>query len=310
MSSSRLSIAPMMGYTDIYMLKLVNLIMSGVDLYTEMDVAQAFIRRSVLDVKKTHSINGRLVLQLGGSDPVLLGECASKAKLMGYDAVNLNVGCPSSRVVQGKIGVILMREPELVARCVESMAAEHFVSVKTRIGLDSDPDNLSELVAMVQAVGCDEVIVHARRAWLNGLDPKQNRTVPPLDYARVCELKLEFPSMFISLNGGISDSSVIDGYFNSIDGFMVGRLFYNNPRIVIGVAKRLGIEVSSFASAVVEYLSYIEAVGANKRYALRHIIPYFKGYPGAASDRSVINDLMNQEHLEKNKIISLAINSG
>lgn len=295
----------MMGYTDLHFLKLVDLLMPGVDLYTEMDVAQAFIRRDHYNVKEYHGINGRLILQLGGSDPDILSACAKKAKLMGYDAVNLNVGCPSSKVVKGKIGAILMRDPSLVARCVEAMANHHVVSVKTRLGLDDDPDNLSCFVRGVLAAGAGEVIIHARRAWLNGIDPKQNRNVPPLDYSRVCEIKLEFPEARIILNGGINSIEVAKPYIEKVDGFMLGRAFCSDPLFVVKFAQFLGLNSNNMKLALINYLEYVEAIGVRVSCALRHTIPYFKGFCGAAIARSRINSMMQSGVLNKELFLEL-----
>ena len=290
--SSRLAVAPMMGYTDIHFLKLINLYMPEVDLYTEMQVAQAFIRSHDINYKKKYGISGRLILQLGGSDSYLLAECAAKAKSLGYDAINLNVGCPSSRVVKGKIGAVLMRSPDLVAECVAEMSRHHQVSVKTRIGVDHYPDNLSLFTKLVVAAGARELIVHARRAWLKGLDPKQNRSVPPLDYLRVCKLKQEFPDVFISLNGGINSLALIDEYDGFVDGFMLGRYFYSNPLQVSVFADALGLRVNGLAGVFADYWSYAEASGSKSNRTLRHLMSFLKGFPGAASVRAELQKLM------------------
>ena len=282
----------MMGYTDIHFLKLVNLYMPEVDLYTEMSVAQAFIRSPDINYKQKYDISGRLILQLGGSDPCLLAECAAKAKNLGYDAVNLNVGCPSSRVVKGMIGAVLMRSPELVAECVAEMSQQHQVSVKTRIGVDDDPDNLSLFTNLVVAAGARELIVHARRAWLKGLDPKQNRNIPPLDYQRVCELKQEFSDVFISLNGGLNSLAAINHYNDLVDGFMLGRYFYSNPLQVAGFADALGLRVNGLAGVFADYWSYAEASGSKSNRTLRHLMAFIKGFPGAVAVRAELQKIM------------------
>ncbi len=301
----------MMGYTDIHFLKLINLLLPGVELYTEMIVAQAFIRMPLVNVKQRAGIVGKLILQLGGSDPELLADCAAKAKLMGYDAVNLNVGCPSSKVVKGRIGAVLMRSPDLVSDCVAAMVRQHATSVKTRIGVDDAVDNLSYFAAQVLAAGCCEIIVHARRAWLNGLDTKQNRTVPPLNYERVCQLKREFPQAVILLNGGLSSEASIKEHIGLVDGFMLGRIFYSDPILVASMAKAIGFKANSFAYVLVKYVEYIEGAGEpSLTRTLRHLSSCFKGFPGSRGVRSQIQSMMQSNRLDKDILLGFSRHLG
>lgn len=295
----------MMGYTDIHFLKLINLLLPEVELYTEMLVTQAFLRCDLCDVKRVTGIQGKLILQLGGSDPELLAKSAAKARLMGYDAVNLNVGCPSSRVVKGKIGAVLMLEPALVADCVAAMAQEHEVSVKCRIGIDDFDDNLSYFSESVFAAGAAELTVHARRAWLKGLDPKQNRSVPPLDYARVCQLKSEFPGKKILINGGINTKQIIDDLRGQVDGFMLGRLFYSDPLLVANICQCFGYRVNSLSDILSEYLFYMRQQSGSHRPVLRHLLNCFKGFSGAAAVRAELQQMLVQGAIDQ-RIIEIA----
>lgn len=293
----------MMGYTDLHFLKLLDLLLPNLDLYQEMLVAQAFIRNSHPS-KDTVGIEGRLILQLGGSDPQLLSECCYKAYKLGYDAVNLNVGCPSSRVVNGNIGAVLLKDIDLLVTCIASMiqASPLPVSVKTRIGIDNDPDVLNDLVSSLLSVGCNELIMHARRAWLSGLDPKQNREIPPLDYGRVCKLKQDFPDMNVMLNGGISCISDILPYVEKVDGFMLGRIFYKDPLHAAKIMAEFGNMARPIINVVEAYLVYSEQActeGIKPRWLLRHLPSFFKGFAGAGASRSKMNSLMNLDYIDK-----------
>jgi tRNA-dihydrouridine synthase A len=242
-----------------------------------------------------------ITLQLGGSNPQDLATCAKLAQERGYDEINLNVGCPSDRVQNGKFGAILMGEPELVADCVSAMKAEVDipVTVKTRIGID-DHDSYEFLTHFIQLVsersGCDQFTIHARKAWLSGLSPKENREIPPLDYPRAYQLKQDFPELTIALNGGIKSLDESLEHLQHLDGVMVGREAYQNPYILAEVDQRIfGLEapIKKRKQVVEEMYPYIEQQLANGSYLghiTRHMLGLFQNMPGARQWRRYISE--------------------
>ncbi|MEQ8265703.1 MAG: tRNA dihydrouridine(20/20a) synthase DusA, partial [Parvibaculum sp.] len=241
-----------------------------------------------------------VALQLGGSDPADLAEAARIAEGFGYDEINLNVGCPSDRVQSGRFGACLMREPDLVARCIAAMreAVSVPVTVKCRIGVDEqDPEQA--LPAMARAVreeGCETLIVHARKAWLEGLSPKENRDVPPLDYPLVYRLKQAMPEMEIVINGGIESLAAIDGHLAHVDGVMLGRAAYQAPWLLSGIDRLyFGDETPSLSrhEVLAHFLPYIErelAKGTHLHAMTRHILGIFQGCPGARAFRRHVSE--------------------
>ncbi|HBN89654.1 MAG TPA: tRNA dihydrouridine(20/20a) synthase DusA, partial [Rheinheimera sp.] len=226
----KFSIAPMLDWTDKHCRYFHRLLTQHAVLYTEMVTTGAILHGSG-DYLDFNQEEHPVVLQLGGSDPVQMAQCAKLAELRGYDAVNINVGCPSDRVQNGMFGACLMAQPALVADCIKAMqdVVSIPVTVKTRIGID-DSDDYQFLQDFVQAVadaGCTQLIVHARKAWLKGLSPKENREVPPLNYQRVHQLKREFPHLDISLNGGVKTLQQAKEQLSYLDGVMVGREAYS-----------------------------------------------------------------------------------
>lgn len=228
----------MIDCTDQYFRQLIRLISKKVFLYTEMITAHALMHGDAHKLLAFNSIENPIALQLGGSDPVLLAEAAEIAQQFNYNEINLNVGCPSPRVQAGRFGACLMKEPALVAQCVEAMQSKVKlpVTVKTRIGVDEFDsfDFFNEFVSIVKNSGCQLFIIHARKAWLKGLSPKQNRTIPELKYIFVDKLKQQHPELEIIVNGGIIDLDK-DKRFNHLDGIMVGREAYNNPYHLLNV---------------------------------------------------------------------------
>jgi tRNA-dihydrouridine synthase A len=243
-TSHRFSVAPMLDYTDRHFRVLMRQVSRRCLLYTEMVVAQALHhasrhrdpqerQRRLERLIGFDPIEHPLALQLGGDDPVLLAEAASLAAAWGYDEINLNVGCPSQKVQQGRFGACLMADPQRVARCVAAMAEASglAVTVKHRIGID-DHDSYEALLDFVDTVasaGCQRFAVHARKAWLEGLDPKQNRTIPPLRHALVHRLKADRPALTIELNGGLQTPAACLEHLDHVDGVMVGRAAYDHP---------------------------------------------------------------------------------
>ena len=289
----RFSVAPMMDYTDRHFRVLMRQITRRSLLYTEMVVAQALHyserRERLIDFDPCEH---PIALQVGGDDPQLLAEAARIASDRGYDEINLNVGCPSEKVQKGRFGACLMAEPEQVARCISAMAAASPlpVTVKHRIGID-ERDSYEELLAFVDTVaaaGAQRFSVHARKAWLEGLDPKQNRTIPPLRYELVHQLKRERPAITIELNGGLLDLASCEQQLQQVDGVMVGRAAYDHPLRWATVDRDLFSDASqpiANASRVVRGLiPYAErwCSGGGRLWAIaRHLVQVVEGVSGA-----------------------------
>ena len=287
----RFSVAPMMDWTDRHCRVFHRLLTRRARLYTEMVTADAVIfgpRERLLGFEPRER---PLALQLGGSEPGRLAQAAAIGADWGYDEINLNCGCPSDRVQSGRFGACLMREPALVADCVAAMAGavKIPVTVKCRIGVDDQEprEALFALVESVRLAGAAHVVVHARKAWLEGLSPKDNRTIPPLDYPLVHELKRAYPDLPIAINGGIADLAAAAEQSRFVDGVMLGRAAYQNPEILLGVDPELFGEPAPFADAfeaLTAYEPYIEeqlAKGARLHDMTRHLLGLFAGRPGA-----------------------------
>lgn len=248
-----------------------------------------------------------LVLQLGGSDPMELALCARIAAEWGYDEVNLNIGCPSDRVQSGRFGACLMAEPALVAKCVAAMrtAVDLPVTVKTRIGID-DRDSYEELAEFVRCValgGCRTLIIHARKAWLTGLSPKENRQIPPLCYDVVYRLKQDFPDLRFILNGGLTSLQQIAEQLELVDGVMIGRAAYENPYLLADVDRRFFDAtqlVPTRHDIVRRFLPYVERqlqLGTPLHCMTRHILGLFQGVPGARAWRRYLSEHVHQPHI-------------
>ncbi|MEN8195965.1 MAG: tRNA dihydrouridine(20/20a) synthase DusA [Pseudomonadota bacterium] len=295
MIDRRLSVAPMMDCTDRFDRYLLRLITRRALLYTEMVTTGAVLHGDRARLLAYDPAEHPVALQLGGSDPTALAECARIAAALGYDEVNLNVGCPSDRVQSGRFGACLMAEPKLVAECVGAMvrAAGVPVTVKTRTGIDDNDsyDALRDFVRRVAGAGCAAVIVHARKAWLRGLSPKQNREVPPLDYDRVYELKRDLPDFDIVLNGGVATLEDAHGHLRRVDGVMIGRAAYRTPYMLARADQYFFGDrgpVSNRAAVAAAYTGYIErqlAQGVPLKRMTRHMVGLFQGQPGARAWR-------------------------
>ena len=226
----RLSVAPMLEWTNRDFRYFVRLMSRHCLLYTEMVTTGALLHGDKARFLAHDELEGPLSLQLGGSEPADLAECAAMAQDWGYDEVNINVGCPSDRVQSGRFGACLMADPNLVAECVDAMQArvDIPVTVKTRLGIDEQDsyEFLSHFVETVSAAGCTTFILHARKAWLSGLSPKENRDVPPLNYQRVYDIKKDYPDLQISVNGGIQSLNEVQTHLKQVDGTMLGRVVY------------------------------------------------------------------------------------
>lgn len=306
MISRTISVAPMMGWTDRHARYFLRLITKHTLLYTEMVNTGAMLhnKQKIGGQKRFlafHADEHPLALQLGGSDPQALAQCASMAEDAGFDEVNLNVGCPSDRVKSGHFGACLMAEPQLVADCVSAMKAKVTipVTVKCRIGID-DMEGYQPLLNFVETVvegGCDTFIVHARKAWLQGVSPKQNREIPPLMYDYVHRLKLEKPTLSVSINGGIKSMDVTRQQLEYVDGVMIGREAYYNPYILASVDKELYGDDSAVQKSreeiIYQLYDYIDAELANgvALHAItRHILGLFQGCRGAKAWRRHLSE--------------------
>lgn len=293
--AARYSVAPMMDWTDTHCRVFHRILTRRALLYTEMVTTGAVIHGPRARLLAHHASEHPVALQLGGSDPADLAEAARIAEGFGYDEVNLNCGCPSDRVQNGRFGACLMREPELVGRCVAALKAATRlpVTVKCRIGVDDQDPRLAleALVAAVVAAGVDGVIVHARKAWLQGLSPKENRDVPPLDYGLVHALKRGHPELFVAINGGIADNAAAASQLAAVDGVMVGRAAYHTPEMLLDVdARFFGGQrpVPDAAAAVALYMPYMAGrleTGVRLHDMTRHLLGLFTGLPGARAWR-------------------------
>jgi tRNA-dihydrouridine synthase A len=267
-------------------------------LYTEMVVADAAIHGPRERLLGFDACEHPVALQLGGSEPAKLAEAARIGASFGYDEVNLNVGCPSDRVQSGTFGACLMRTPALVADCVAAMKASVSipVTVKCRIGVDDqDPEEaLGSLAEQVFAAGADALWVHARKAWLEGLSPKENRDVPPLDYDRVYRLKAEYPGRFIGINGGIQTMEEARGHLDRVDGVMLGRAAYHNPRQLAEVDALLGdrpvrTDWERVIEEMKEYATRHISGGGRLAHVTRHMTGLFHALPGARRFRQILS---------------------
>jgi tRNA-dihydrouridine synthase A len=291
----RFCVAPMMEWTDRHCRFFHRLLTRRARLYTEMLTTGAIIHGDRARLLRFDAAEHPVALQLGGSEPRALAQCARIAADFGYDEVNLNVGCPSDRVQEGRFGACLMAEPQLVGDGVAAMkaAARLPVTVKCRIGIDQQDTEaaLEEFTSAVEAAGADALIVHARKAWLAGLSPKQNREVPPLNYARVYRLKAAHPQLTVVLNGGIASVEQARDELMRVDGVMMGRAAYQEPWRLLAVDPLLFGEAAPFASqrdAVEALIPYIErelASGTRLPAITRHMHGLFQGLPGARAFR-------------------------
>ena len=299
MNHSLVSIAPMMDWTDKHCRYFYRLISKNVQLYTEMITTKAILRGDKNRLLDFNDGENPLVLQLGGSDPKEMAECAIIAEDWGYDEVNINVGCPSDRVLSGSFGACLMKEPKLVAQCVESMIerCDIPITVKHRIGIDDmeSYDQLSDFISLISQKGCQHFIVHARKAWLTGLSPKENRTIPPLNYPWVYQLKKDFPKLKFTINGGIETCQDIAGHLDQVDGVMLGRSIYHNPFLL----EQIEVEIFKSKESTLDrehilrqYMSYIaeqSKLGVPVRSMSRHILGLYHGEANAKLFRRLLS---------------------
>ena len=310
LSSRRFCIAPMMDWSDRHCRMFWRQLTRQSVLYTEMVTTGAIIHAGPERFLNFHDGEHPVALQLGGSNPKDLATCSAIARDWGYDEVNLNCGCPSDRVQNGMFGACLMAQPQLVADCIKAMqdACSIPVTVKHRIGID-DRDSYEAMVDFVRPImdtGCNTFIVHARKALLQGLSPKQNREIPPLNYDRVYQLKRDFPALEIIINGGITDLQQCLSHLQHIDGVMLGRAAYHNPYLLAQVDQLIfasdkagpkekgeSSKIKSRDQALLDFIPYIEeqlAQGVLLNHITRHILGLFQGVPGAKLFRRHISE--------------------
>src|SRR6516164_7539181 len=291
----RFCIAPMMEWTDRHCRFFHRLLTRRAHIYTEMITTAAVIHGDRARLLAYDPAEHPVALQLGGSEPMELAHCAKIAADLGYDEVNLNVGCPSDRVQHGRFGACLMAEPRLVGDCVAAMKAsvKIAVTVKCRIGVDHQDGegDLDQFTHVVQTAGVDALIVHARKAWLSGLSPRENRDIPPLDYERVYRLKASLPNVTVIINGGIAGIAEAKAHLASVDGVMLGRAAYQEPWRLLSVDPDIFGEAAPYASmkdALEAMMPYIErelARGTRLHAMTRHFVGAYHAVPGARAFR-------------------------
>lgn len=301
-AAARLSVAPMMDWTDRHCRYLHRLMTRDALLYTEMVTAPALVRGGALHLLEHDPAEHPVALQLGGSDPAELARAARLGAEAGYDEINLNCGCPSDRVQSGTFGAVLMMSPDLVAECCAAMiaAVNVEITVKCRIGVDAQEPRevLPAFLETVAAAGVRRVAIHARKAWLQGLSPKENRDIPPLDYPLVQEMKRAFPALHVSINGGIGSLDEAEAHLaQGLDGVMVGRAAYHDPAaLLLQADRRIFGRAAAPRSAVAvvhDMLPYIErhlAAGGKLGQVTRHMLGLFTGRPGARAWRRQLSE--------------------
>ena len=296
----KFTVAPMLDWTDRHCRFFHRLLTKEAILYTEMVTTGAILYGDPARQLRFNSQEHPVALQLGGSEPQELAQCARIAQDYGYDEINLNVGCPSERVQKGAFGACLMAEPQLIAECVSAMQAAVAIpiTVKNRIGIDDQEDyaDLHNFIDTVSQAGCQTFIIHARKAWLKGLSPKENREIPPLRYDLVYQIKQAFPALEIIINGGITTLEQCQQHLQHVDGVMVGREAYHNPWLLAQVDPLLygtPAPLESRQAALLAMLPYVQAqldAGVPLGHISRHLLGLFQGMPGARAFRRLISE--------------------
>jgi len=296
----RFCVAPMMEYTDRHERYFLRQISRRALLYTEMVTAEAVIHGDRARLLGFSAAEHPVALQLGGAEPERMAMAAEIGQGFGYDEININVGCPSDRVQSGRFGACLMAEPDLVAASVKAMGAatDLPITVKSRIGIDDQDsyDFLRQFAEVVAAAGCATFIVHARKAILSGLSPKQNREIPPLDYERVYRMKADYPEFEIIINGGIDSLAQCQTHLEHVDGVMLGRAAYQSPYMMAQVDRDLFAETAAVPSrtdlvaAMLPYIAEQMAQGVRLHAIVRHMLGLYHGQPGAKAWRRYISE--------------------
>ncbi len=300
-TTCKVSIAPMMDWTDRHCRFFLRLLAPSARLYTEMVTAAALTHGDAERLLQFDVVEHPVALQLGGSDPKMMADAAKLGAQAGYDEININVGCPSDRVQSGQFGACLMSSPDVVASCFKEMSSvsDVPVTVKTRIGIDDQIsyEFLREFIAILHTAGCDTFIVHARVAILQGLSPRENRSVPPLHYDRVYELKREFPDLTIVLNGGIVSTEQVLSHLETVDGVMIGRQAYHQPYFLTELEAVLfdhkDWQAPSRHEVIELMIPYIErqmSAGTELKNITRHLLGLYAGQPGARAWRRHLSE--------------------
>ena len=313
MNEKILSVAPMMDWTDTHCRYFMRLLDPNIKLYTEMITADALYHGDSDRFLKFHNSEHPIALQIGGNDPTKMMLAAKKGEDAGYDEININVGCPSDRVISGSFGACLMAYPDIIAECILSIkdVVTVPVTVKTRIGIDDldSFDFLYDFIHRVSESGCNEFIVHARKAILKGLSPKENRTIPALNYERVYELKKHNSALTIILNGGIDSIEACKKHLQIVDGVMIGRKAYQDPWFITKLGNEvLGNDLLELnrVDVIEEMHSYVEnqaKIGISVNKITRHMIGLFHGKPGARAWRH----LLSQPNFSNKNILKQAL---
>lgn len=313
---SRLSVAPMMEWTDRHCRYFHRLLSKHTELYTEMVTAPALVRGGAMHLLEFDASEHPVTLQLGGSDPHEMAQAAKIGAQHGYDAINVNVGCPSDRVQSGAFGAVLMETPQLVQDICKAMqdAVDIPVTVKCRIGVDAQtPEEiLPNFLDHLDRIGMSHVIIHARMAWLDGLSPKENRTIPPLNYALVHQMKAQFPHINIAINGGIETLEAAGEQLEHVDGVMIGRTAYHRPYDILAAADGTlfddprQIDIANVIAIMASYTDAHVSSGGRAHSVARHMLGLFTGQAGArhwrqylsthGSDRAVNGDLLRRAY--------------
>ncbi len=314
----RFSVAPMLDWTDIHCRYFHSLLTSKALLYTEMVTTGAILHGDKQRFLTLNKAENPIAYQLGGSDPSDLARCAQMVEDAGYNEVNLNIGCPSDRVQNGRFGACLMAEPNLVADCVQAMQqlVSIPVTIKSRIGIDEKDSyqELTDFISTVFSAGCNTFIIHARKAWLKGLSPKQNREVPPLRYDVVYQIKKDFPELNIILNGGVTSLDSAKTVLKYVDGVMMGREAYHNPYLLAEVDAQLFSEVRPIKTrqqVVLELIPYIQQYlfdGGRLHSITRHILGLFHGVAGARKWRRILSEKASKNGADESLVLE-ALNS-
>ena len=301
----RFCVAPMLDWSDRHQRMLMRIMSKHSLVYTEMVTTGALIHGDAQRYLKFNQAEHPVALQLGGSDPQAMALCSKMAEDAGYDEVNINVGCPSDRVQNGAFGACLMAEPELVAENFSAMQAvvDIPVTVKNRLAIDDmeEEETVRRFISIVSAAGCKTFIVHARKAWLKGLSPKQNRDVPPLNYELVYQMKQEFPNVEIIINGGVDSIEACKAHLNHVDGVMMGREAYHNPYVMTDVDEQIYADKQSQKSRMdvlesyKEYMQQQMSEGVYLKSMSRHLLGLFTGEAGAKAWRRYISENAHKE---------------
>ena len=315
MMDKRVSVAPMMGMTDRHYRYMASLLCDKVSLYTPMIHIDAINQSDKNFLQKENKDSKAVAIQIAGNDPSAASDASKVIKNCNYNEINLNIGCPSERVQNCKVGAALMDDPKTVGQMVESIkhACDLPVTIKTRLGIDDNDsyEFLCEFIETTSEYGCDHYILHARKALLNGLSPKENRTIPPINYPRVYKIKEQYSDLIIEINGEIKDVNEIEEHFNHVDGVMIGREACNNPLILREISSSIyedtPVEMNDFFEKMFDYILKESKEGTGVHFVTRHMTSLFKGMPGAKEWRNLSGGTESKKSNAKNLVRSMKL---